>query len=96
MGESRPEKSSLNGGTIIVVEECPRGIPAVQMLEVIAKLGSFAQEEVPHVPMPLWDIVMDRDEDGMALYAVAPDPEDAEAEFVAYWHFGKDCWVWEA
>jgi hypothetical protein len=98
MGESRPEKPNPHPGGIVIVEEgeVARGIPAQQLVEIIGKLDAFSCSEVPHVHLALWDIVMDTSDKGVALYAVAPDPQDRDAEFVAYWHFAKIAWVWEA
>jgi len=98
MSESRPEKPRPHPGGIVVIEEgeVARGIPAQQLIAIIGKLDAFACSEVPYVPLALWDIVMDTSDKGVALYAVAPDPNDQDAEFVAYWHFALGSWVWEA
>ncbi len=95
VGEPRTEKSINDGGIDVTELDAVRGIPALQLVQIILKLGTFAHEQAPKVPMGLWDVVMDRTDAGIALYAVAPDPEDADAEYVAYWRFETQAWVWD-
>ena len=90
MGDSQDENRQR-----IVVQEYARGIPATQLVDMISKLGTFLHDENVNVPLPLWDLNIDANGDGIAVFAVAPDLEDEDSEYVAYWHFGQGAWVWE-
>jgi hypothetical protein len=94
MGISRPETLG-EAQRPIIVEESVRGIPAPAFLRMLVELGKFVHDEVPDVAFPLWDVVMESDNDGLVIYAVGPDLSDAESEYVVYWHFGRSAWVWE-